>query len=83
MEILRGMACQGAARAVSLQGKANKGPAPQPLREASKASPVRVTRIGHSPLSTRDVYSDKAGQVWLNSVTGQGLGSQQQAQSQG
>lgn len=77
------MACQGAARAVSLHGKVNKGPAPQPLREASKASLGRVTRIGHSPVSTRDVYSDEAGQVRLNSVTGQGLGSEQQAQSQG
>lgn len=66
-----------------MQGKVNKGPVPQPLREASKASLVRVTRIRHSPVSTRDVYSDEAGQVLLNSVTGQGLGSEQQAQSQG
>lgn len=97
MEFLRGTACQEAARAGSLQGKVSwklstpTQPAGQkshqshsPPGEPSKAGPVGLVRIRHSPMNTRQVPGDKAGlgPGWKSSP-GQGLGPQQWVQSQG
>lgn len=88
MEFLRGTACQEAARAGSLQGKVSwklstpTQPAGQkshqshsPPGEPSKAGPVGLARIRHSPVNTRQVPGDKAGlgPSWKSSPS-QGLG---------
>lgn len=65
-------------------GRAEVSPVPQPPGEPSKAGPVGLARIRHSPMNTRQVPGDKAGlgPGWKSSP-GQGLGPQQWVQSQG
>lgn len=42
-------------------GRAGASPVPQPPGEASKAGPVRVTRLWHTPVSTRQGHGGKKG----------------------